>query len=279
MIPVEMILKEKILSQQAIYRFYDKDINLESLQKLIAGKKTDGTEEPQYVLIIDEINRGNISKIFGELITLIESDKRMGQKNELSVTLPYSDVASGKFSVPSNLHILGTMNTADRSIALLDTALRRRFDFKEMMPDYQLLPDNVEGINIRKLLKTINDRIDYLYDRDHQIGHAFFILDNPTAENYKKVMLTKVIPLLQEYFYDNWESIELSLGGAGGVNDQDYLLNKYQLTPRGLFGKSSHVSELSKYRYSVQGSPTNLAMIRIYENMHDNEEKEQDDEE
>lgn len=210
---------------------------------------------------------------------MIEPDKRLGQENELTVTLPYSDATSGKFSVPSNVHLLGTMNTADRSIALLDTALRRRFEFKEMMPDYSLLPDNVEGINIRKLLKTINDRIEYLYDRDHQIGHAFFILDNPSAENYKNVMLTKVIPLLQEYFYDNWESIELVLGGAGKSTSQDYLINKIQLTAKGLFGKLSQVADHPKHRYSIQGNPSNRALIRVYESISTDEMNEQDDEE
>lgn len=276
MIPVERILVGKKFQHQAIYKLDDNDLNMESLQELLSDQKA---RESQYVLIIDEINRGNISKIFGELITLIESDKRLGQKNELSITLPYSDVGNAKFSVPSNVHLLGTMNTADRSIALLDTALRRRFEFKEMMPDYSLLPDNVEGINIRKLLKTINDRIEYLYDRDHQIGHAFFILDNPSAENYKNVMLTKVIPLLQEYFYDNWESIELVLGGAGKSTSQDYLLNKIQLTAKGLFGKSSQVADIPKHRYSVQGNPSNRALIRVYESISTDEMNEQDDEE
>jgi hypothetical protein len=277
MIPVERILKAKIFSQQSIYKFYDQDLNMESLLELIADKKTDGAGESQYVLIIDEINRGNISKIFGELITLIEPDKRMGQLNELSVTLPYSDAINAKFTVPSNVNLLGTMNTADRSIALLDTALRRRFEFKEMMPDYTLLPDNVEGINISKLLKSINDRIEYLYDRDHQIGHAYFMVDEPTAEHYKNVMLTKVIPLLQEYFYENWESIELVLGGVGKLNNRDYLLNKVQLTPKNLFSKSSQVVDLDKYRYSVQDNPSNLALIRIYENGTADVVEEQDD--
>lgn len=276
MIPVERILVGKKFQHQAIYKLDDNDLNMESLQELLSDQKA---RESQYVLIIDEINRGNISKIFGELITLIESDKRLGQKNELSITLPYSDVGNAKFAVPSNVHLLGTMNTADRSIALLDTALRRRFEFKEMMPDYSLLPDNVEGINIRKLLKTINDRIEYLYDRDHQIGHAFFILDNPSAENYKDVMLTKVIPLLQEYFYDNWESIELVLGGAGKSTSQDYLLNKIQLTAKGLFGKSSQVADIPKHRYSVQENPSNRALIRVYESISTDEMNEQDDEE
>ncbi len=261
MIPVERILKEKIFSQQAIYQFSHDDLNMESLRELIAGKKTVGNGDSQYVLIIDEINRGNISKIFGELITLIEPDKRMGQVNELTITLPYS---GQRFSVPSNVHLLGTMNTADRSIALLDTALRRRFDFKEMMPRYDLLPDNVEGINVRKLLQTMNDRIEYLYDRDHQIGHAYFLTARPTAEQVKQVMVKKVIPLLQEYFYENWEQIELVLGGAGKPEDSDYLLTKSRLLPRGLFGKTD-VADLEKFCYSVLANPSTKAVIRVYD--------------
>ena len=174
-----------------------------------------------YVLIIDEINRGNISAIFGELITLIEPSKRAGADDELSVILPYSHEY---FSVPDNLYIIGTMNTADRSIALLDTALRRRFRFVEMMPNYELLGDvKVGDIEISDLLKAINLRIETLYDRDHQIGHTYFLSlrNNPTVEKLSDIFRYSILPLLQEYFYDNWEKINLVLNDNGFIAAED----------------------------------------------------------
>jgi hypothetical protein len=163
-----------------------------------------------YVLIIDEINRGNIAQIFGELITLIEVDKREGEKEALSATLPYS---KNPFSVPSNLYIIGTMNTADRSVEALDTALRRRFLFKEMMPDLNVINENliISGINIRNLLKTINDRLEFLIDRDHLIGHSYFIRIKGIPD-LMKVFKNNIIPLLQEYFYNNYEKMGFVLG-------------------------------------------------------------------
>ncbi len=167
--------------------------------------------EPR-VLIIDEINRGNIANILGELITLIEPSKRAGAGEALTVTLPYS---KEPFSVPANLHIIGTMNTADRSLALMDTALRRRFEFEAMFPDAGLLQDiEIDGINIQKMLMTINSRIELLYDREHTLGHSFFLplKDNRDLETLKRIFKNSIMPLLEEYFFEDWSRIRKVLG-------------------------------------------------------------------
>ena len=174
------------------------------------SNKIEQTPKP-YVLIIDEINRGNVSQIFGELITLIEEDKRLGKNEALEVILPYS---KEKFGVPSNLHIIGTMNTADRSVEALDTALRKKFSFVEMMPEYESLNKiQFDDFHLGELLKTINSRIEALLDRDHTIGHSYFINIKPNdTEALKEAFANKIIPLLQEYFYHDYEKIALILG-------------------------------------------------------------------
>lgn len=165
----------------------------------------------RYAIFIDEINRGNVSQIFGELITLIEQDKRIGAKNEIKVKLPYS---KKEFGVPMNVDVIGTMNTADRSVEALDTALRRRFSFVEMMPEYKELYNiQFDDFNLGEVLEIINQRIEALLDRDHTIGHSYFIniLPNDT-EALKEAFGNKIIPLLQEYFYHDYEKIALILG-------------------------------------------------------------------
>jgi len=169
-------------------------------------------EAPPYALFIDEINRGNVARVFGELITLLEEDKRLGADNEIVVTLPYSRSA---FGVPSNLHVIGTMNTADRSVEALDTALRRRFCFQEVPPRPETLDFMIEGeVDPRKMLATINLRLEKLRDRDHCIGQAYLLqlkVDR-SLQSLKRVFRNAILPLLQEYFFGDWGKIGLVLG-------------------------------------------------------------------
>jgi len=167
--------------------------------------------ENSYALFIDEINRANVSSVFGELITLLEEDKRLKAINSLTVTLPYS---GNVFGVPENLFLIGTMNTADRSVEALDTALRRRFTFIEIEPDPTLLSENSGGVNLVRMLTTINSRIERLTDRDHRIGHAYFIdiNDDDALSELRAIFTNQIIPLLQEYFYGDWSRIGLVLG-------------------------------------------------------------------
>jgi 5-methylcytosine-specific restriction endonuclease McrBC GTP-binding regulatory subunit McrB len=200
----EAYLKEESTSDDSDFERY-----LEQLQLL----KKQGVELKKgqaHVLIIDEINRGNVSQIFGELITLIEDDKRFGREEALEVTLPYSQE---KFVVPENLYIIGTMNTADRSVEALDTALRRRFSFEEKMPELQTLNTDVDGVNLQLLVGKINERLELLLDRDHTIGHAWFI-GCKSITSLKEIFENKIIPLLKEFFYNDYGKIGLILGDA-----------------------------------------------------------------
>jgi hypothetical protein len=203
----------------------------------------------KYALFIDEINRGNVANIFGELITLIEPDKRKGMDNALSVKLPYS---KSIFSVPKNLDIIGTMNTADRSVEALDTALRRRFEFVEMLPNPSLLTDtSCEGINLESLLNAINGRIEKLLDKDHQIGHSYFMSksNSLSISELRDVFKNKIMPLLQEYFYGDFGKIGLVLGEEFIEENEDKtIFAKFKYDDRDLIDerKVYQISDLTK---------------------------------
>lgn len=200
-------LMENRFSQMTIYGLRPGSINLERLAALLAAEQTAAREPEARVLIIDEINRGNVSRVFGELITLIEPSKREGCAEALEVTLPYS---KDRFSVPRNLHLIGTMNTADRSLAGLDIALRRRFEFVEMLPNVKALAGVVvAGVPVDALLSTMNQRIEVLLGRDYMLGHTYFIglTNSSPLELLADVFRRQVLPLLQEYFFEDWQKI------------------------------------------------------------------------
>lgn len=231
--------------------------NAKSITRTSTGIESTVIEEntEPYVFIIDEINRGNISKIFGELITLIESTKRAGMPEAASAILPYS---GDEFSVPSNVYILGTMNTADRSIALMDTALRRRFQFVEMMPDSDVLrkihADKVEDLDVAAMLDKINERIEYLYDREHTIGHAFFtdLKDDATLVKLQSIFEKSVIPLLQEYFYEDYQKIQLVLGDNAKSDDSLKFIIDEKVIAKNIFkGNVEDVIDLPEKKYSI----------------------------
>ncbi len=273
-IPVEKI-QNKIFSQQTIYHLNRSSLKIEYLTELLCNDNNPKEQEKKknHVLIIDEINRGNISKILGELITLIEQDKRLGQENELQVRLPYS---GDKFGVPSNLYIIGTMNTADRSIAFMDTALRRRFRFKEVLPDSKIIKNHLMDngftfdLDVCLLFETINKRIEILYDRDHQIGHSYF-LDVKSPIDLKNTFLDNIIPLLQEYFYEDWEKLCAVMGcphdpETGKANTENkYPIIKVEILPDDIFPGYNNDDYENRLRYSINPdfkiNDTNLSLF------------------
>jgi 5-methylcytosine-specific restriction protein B len=239
----------------------------------------------RFAMVIDEINRGNISKIFGELITLIELDKREGAEHAVSVTLPYS---GDPFSVPPNVDIIGTMNTADRSLALLDTALRRRFDFLPLLPDARdeenaplsNLRVNVDQkvIDIPRMLSVINQRIEALYDRDHCIGHAYFIKLKKMDDGRKRMAMLseifrhRIVPLLEEYFFEDWQKIRLVLADNQKSEPFRFVTESghYEQDLERLFGSDHGLGNYAaKQRYEVQNRSFDNpdAYIGIYQTL------------
>ena len=272
---IKNINKEKMLHRRTVARVPNmkvediiklaKEKNQKELSKIVIKEN----KEP-YVFIIDEINRGNISKIFGELITLIETTKRSGEgkKECISTKLPYS---KEEFTVPDNVYIIGTMNTADRSIALMDTALRRRFKFEEMLPDYDLLKDIfVEDkgtkVNIGAMLKVINERIEYLYDREHTIGHAVFLelKENNNINKLENIFKKSVIPLLQEYFYEDYEKIRLVLGDNMKDEDEQFIFSEF-IKPEDVFEGNIGDLDIPEKKYTINYN--NFKNIMAYKNI------------
>lgn len=201
-LPVDTVFAKR-LSQMSIYLMDQAAVKWPAIQELLAPKRTGG-QAPNCVLVIDEINRANLAKTFGELITLLEPSKRLGQPDEQEAELPYS---GDRLGVPMNLYVVGTMNTADRSIALMDTALRRRFAFREMGPRASLLERDVEGVNLQALLAAMNARIESLFDRDHVLGHTY-LMGIASVEELVERFRNQIIPLLQEYFFEDWRRIQ-----------------------------------------------------------------------
>lgn len=248
-------------------------------------RRARSASDQRFAIVIDEINRGNISKIFGELITLIEPDKREGAENTIAVTLPYSGET---FSVPSNVDIIGTMNTADRSLALLDTALRRRFEFVPVMPDARDEPGaplaglrvtlGEQVIDVPRMLDAINQRVEALYDRDHCIGHAYF---NPLANvpdgderlvALQQVFSTRILPLLEEYFFEDWQKIRLVLADNQKPAATQFVLESqdHEDDLARLFGRDNGLDSYgTKRRFAVQEAAFSNpeAYIGIYQSL------------
>lgn len=251
--------KNTKLDRKTVYPLRKMDIEgvINLIEKYISTKEINVEKNiDPYVFIIDEINRGNISKIFGELITLIEPTKRIGASEQTTALLPYT---GEEFGVPNNVHIIGTMNTADRSISLMDTALRRRFKFIEMMPDIKILKElgilEIDGIDVPAILKVMNERIEYLYDREHTIGHAFFTPlvgeENQSIQNLANIFLNDIIPLLQEYFYEDYSKIQLVLGDNAKTNDKNKFVLDTEVKLKNIF-KGNPDIDLPEKRYEIQ---------------------------
>lgn len=272
-LPYDQLMNNRF-SQMTLYELSGDAIDLGKLSRLLqsdtdAGAQGDAarpaTHNPR-VLIIDEINRGNISRIFGELITLIEPSKRAGADEALEVVLPYS---KQRFSVPDNIYLIGTMNTADRSLAGLDLALRRRFSFTEMPPRPELLDDVVveddEGreVNIGAMLRVINQRIAVLLDRDHAIGHAYFmpLQDDPSLERLAAIFRNAILPLLQEYFFEDWQRIHWVLNDHQKPKAQRFIVEDVSLDVGRLFGQ---LPELAQRQQRWELNPSAFDNVASY---------------
>ncbi|HEV7508000.1 MAG TPA: AAA family ATPase [Thermoanaerobaculia bacterium] len=250
-LPVDMVFSKR-LSQMTIYLMDQKAVKWPALRELLSPRRPEA-QAPNCVLIIDEINRANLAKTFGELITLLEPSKRLGRPDEQEAELPYS---GDRLCVPPNLYVIGTMNTADRSIALMDTALRRRFAFREMTPQAELLAADVAGVDVRALLTSMNERIERLFDRDHILGHTY-LLGVASFEELAQRFQSQIIPLLQEYFFEDWRRIQEVFNDL----DQPRELQIVQdLDPSGAVAASRQ----NRRRYRVNPDISPAAVQKIY---------------
>ncbi|WP_108651984.1 AAA family ATPase [Dongshaea marina] len=254
--PVEALFN-KNLTQKTLYELKGETIVLKRMAELLAPTGTTEQALKPHVIVIDEINRGNISRIFGELITLLEPSKRKGEDEGHSVTLPYSKTP---FTIPNNLYVVGTMNTADKSLAQLDLALRRRFSFIEMLPNPKLLQGiEVFGVEIDELLSTINQRIEVLLDQDHMIGHSYFMQlpslesEEDRQQELKRIFKENILPLLQEYFFDDFERIGWVLNDPKKSDECRFITQGGDNSIEKLFG-AEVAGQLSDRRYRLNES-------------------------
>jgi 5-methylcytosine-specific restriction protein B len=250
-LPLESVFS-KNLSQRTIYLMDQGAVDWTALQELLAPKRALG-QAPNCVLVIDEINRANLAKTFGELITLLEPSKRLGQLDEQETELPYS---GDRLGVPPNLYVIGTMNTADRSIALMDTALRRRFSFREMPPRPELLEQDIEGIDLQALLEAMNLRIESLFDRDHVLGHTY-LMSVTSFEELVQRFRDQIIPLLQEYFFEDWRRIQQVFNDVEHPPEQQ-IIQSLDLADGGTFVRDR------RQRFRVNPTISPAAIQKIY---------------
>ncbi|MBC7475472.1 MAG: AAA family ATPase, partial [Candidatus Sericytochromatia bacterium] len=260
-IPSEKFYKNKF-SEQIIYQLNRDTFLMDNVTNFISSKNN---RKRNYVLIIDEINKGNVSEIFGESLTLIEPQRRLGQNEELTIRLPYSN---DEFGIPDNLYIIGTMN-ASQNIEVFDQNFRRRFDFIELDINYDLLKFKIDGIEIDKMLMKINERIEYISDEQLRIGHSYFIelKDNPSFEALKNTFKNKIIPLLQYYFFEDIEKIYLILGDNNKKDQSLQFVQQKKINIKNLFGnnakiKNRNIDDKNLYKFNSPNDPN--AFIQIY---------------
>ena len=256
----KIILINKKFSNKSIYMIGKFDLNIDGIRSLISERSKYETHSNNYVLIIDDINKANISNVFGEALGLVDEDRRKGEKNHIKIMLPYSN---DKFSVPRNLYIIGIMNTDEKSIFKLDSRVHKNFEMIEYKANEIFLAGDVEGINISEFFKIINKRIEYLLDKEHTIGHSYFIKDNIDFEMLVAIIKNRVIPIIKEYFNDDLEKVGIVLGGIGEMGDNNFFISKEDINIGELFN-SMLVENISRSRYTIVENPSKEAFRRAY---------------